>query len=366
MRTLFYLVFFLFFAIPGSVIAQNERTDTIKKDTTLYVVTKHDGTEYIGKILNDDGREVLIETQTLGKIYIPKSEVRSIVRVKDASSIIYGEYQSTGPFTTRYCFTTNALPIRKGENYALINLYGPEVHFALSDHFSLGIMSTWIASPMVAAAKYSFATKNEKLNWSVGTLMGTSGYLNMFRGFGGLHFANVTLGDRKNNVTFAAGYGYVRTGSYAENSPVDGVYYDSTGMGFGYQYKSTTPTSMVRGPIFSVAGIAKVGAKASFVFDSMIGVFSDEITTETVTVLRESSWNGNLWIPGSYKSEVITQPRTTVALFIMPAMRFQKSEKQAFQVALAGVALFRSVARESGGQVNNSFPFPMCTWFFRF
>jgi len=366
MRTLFYFAFFFLLAIPGTLMAQDHPGDTVRKDTSLYVVTKHDGTEYIGKILSDDGREVLIETQVLGRIYIPKSEIRSIEKVKDPSSIVYGEYQSVGPFTTRYCFTTNALPIKKGENYAMINLYGPEVHFALSDHFSLGIMSTWIASPMVAAAKYSFATRKEKLNWSVGTLMGSSGYLNLFRGFGGLHFANITLGNRKNNITFAAGYGYAKSGRSADETPVDGVYYDSTGMGFDYRYNLNGTMPMTKGPIFSVAGIAKVGAKASFVFDSMVGVFSDEVSTETVTVLREEYWTGNTWTPPSYKSEVITRSRTTVALFIMPAMRFQKTDKQAFQVALAGVALFRSITREPGDNKNNSFPFPMCTWFYRF
>ena len=52
------------------------------QDTTLRVVTKHDGTEYIGVIISDDGREVLIETKALGKIYIPKSDIRSIVIVE--------------------------------------------------------------------------------------------------------------------------------------------------------------------------------------------------------------------------------------------------------------------------------------------
>ena len=48
------------------------------KDTTLRLVEKHDGTKYIAKILSDDGRELLLETEALGKIYIPKSEVKRI------------------------------------------------------------------------------------------------------------------------------------------------------------------------------------------------------------------------------------------------------------------------------------------------
>ncbi len=352
------LLFFaiLLLAIPFSVKAQVQPAVT---DTQLYVVTKIDGIEYIGQILSDDGREVLVETQSLGKIFILKSDIRSIVKVKDGQKeIVNGEYQSAGPFTTRYCFTTNALPIQKGENYALINLYGPEVHFALSDRFSLGFMSTWIASPMVLAAKYSIPTKNPNVNFSIGTLIGTSGYLNQFKGFGGLHFANVTLGDRKQNITFSAGYAYMKTGGRNSN-PADGTYYDSTGTGMNYMMSENQDKPLVKGPIFSIAGIAKVGARASFIFDSMIGIFSDVTTTWTYTVLKETTYINNVYVPGSYMSEIKTVPITTVALFIMPGMRFQSTERKAFQVALAGASMFRD-----GNP--RSFPMPMCSWFYKF
>ncbi|MBI3136639.1 MAG: hypothetical protein HYZ14_18330 [Bacteroidetes bacterium] len=344
--------------------SQNNPSDTTKQQ--LFVVTKNDGTEYIGIILSDDGREILMQTEALGKIYIPKSEIRSIVKIEDRKEIVYGEYQATGPFTTRYAFTTNALPIVKGENYALINLYGPEVHFAVSNHFNIGIMSTWIASPMVLAMKYSFNTKNEKLNFSLGTLFGTSGYLNTFRGYGGLHFANMTFGDRKRNITFSAGYAYVQDGFYdAYITP--GTYYTNT------EYLDTYSTgNQLRpasgGPIFSVAGIITAGAKASFVFDSMLGIFSADRNTITTTTLTEPYYNPNPpydYTPGLYQHVVADQKTGTAALFLMPGMRFQTKENRAFQISLAGVALFRYKGY-SGPDKNTSFPVPMCTWFFRF
>lgn len=353
------LLFFaiLLLAIPFSVKAQVQPAVT---DTQLYVVTKIDGTEYIGKILSDDGREVLVETQSLGKIFIPKSDIRSIVKVKDGQKeIVNGEYQNAGPFTTRYCFTTNALPIQKGENYALINLYGPEVHFALSDRFSLGFMSTWIASPMVLAAKYSIPTKNPNVNFSIGTLIGTSGYLNQFKGFGGLHFANVTLGDRKKNITFSAGYAYMKSGGQEYGTASEeGVRYDTV-MDYNapYYYEPSIESSLVRGPIFSVAGISKVGTRASFVFDSMIGVFFDSFLSSTITTIRPYDYN--LGIAGIYKTETVLTNRKTIALFIMPGMRFQTTERKAFQVSLAGASMFRD------GNAR-SFPMPMCSWFYKF
>ncbi len=277
-------------------------------------------------------------------------------KIEDKSAIVGGEYQAAGPFTTRYCFTTNALPIKKGEDYALVNLYGPEVHFALSDRFSLGVMTTWIGSPMIAAAKYSIPTKNEKLNFSVGTLMGSSGYLNNFRGFGGLHFANVTFGTRKTNMTFAAGYAYIQAGG-SQFMYEEGTYYGE------YSYETipnhTGLLPLTKGPIFSIAGIIKVGAKASFVFDSMIGVFSGVSNNVETTQISPPDYTTNPYTPAVNKFVVTNERRLTTALFIMPGMRFQSTDRKAFQVSIAGVSMFRESR-------NTSFPLPMCTWFYKF
>jgi hypothetical protein len=314
--------------------------DNKNQSTQLYRVVKNNQTEYVCQILNDDGREVLIYTDKLGKIYIPKSEIISIEKIQDTKSIIRGEYYEAGPFTTRYAFTTNALPIKKGSNYAIINLYGPEAHFALSNKFSIGVMSTWIASPFVVALKYSFKTKDEKVNFSLGTLLGTTSYINSFRGYGGLHFGNVTFGDAKQNFTVAAGYAYLNSGE--QNSDT----YNTT---IGYQ----SPKS--HGPIFSIAGITKVGVKASFIFDSMIGVFDYNESSISYTT------NPDYSTTTTYKYT----PARSIAMFLMPAMRFQSTENKAFQISLAGVSIFK-IKGSNGSDDSATFPLPMCTWFYKF
>lgn len=350
------LMFIVCFQVFGQV---PDHSKNPPEDTNTYVITKTNGTEYIGKILSDDGREVLIQTENMGKIYIPKSDIRSIVKVTDRKSIVRGEFHAEGPFTTRHAFTTNALPIKKGENYALINLYGPEVHFALTNHFNLGLMSTWAASPLVLAMKYTIPTKYEKLNFSVGTLWGTSGYFNNFEGYGGLHFTNVTFGDRKNNITFSAGYGYIS--NFKGKELVKPATYFSTNGNYNYIYDYYAST-MTKGPLFSIAGIIKVGAKASFIFDSMLGTFNtsrreNSYVYSTIQEATPPNFNN-----GIYQSVVrieIKRSTNVIALFLMPGMRFQTKENRAFQVSLAGVAVF-----DHGD--NQSFPIPMCTWFYKF
>jgi len=336
-----------------------------QSDTTKvkHVIIKHNGNEYIGVILSDDGREVLIETEKMGKVYIPKSEIKEIKLIENERDITYGEFNDAGPFTTRYAFTTNALPIVKGENYALVNLYGPEVHFAVSNHLNVGIMASWIGSPIALAFKYTIPTVNKKLNFSLGTVSGSSGYLNNFQGFGGLHFANMTYGDRKANLTFAAGYAHFQTGNQTMIM-TEGVYTTNDPYYYGEGY-TTMKQPAIQGPMFSIAGIAKVGPKASFVFDSMLGVFNNNSSRSNVQTrtLQEPDFPNN--IPGKYEHTVttITETRQTIAFFVMPGMRFQKDEKRAFQFSLAGVSVFQ---KSSTINDNTSFPIPMCSWFFKF
>jgi hypothetical protein len=344
-----------------------------QEDTTvvkqLVVVQKFDGKEYIGYILEDDGREVLLETESLGKIYIRKELISKISKVEDEEHIVNGVYNTEGPFTTRYSFTTNALPIKKGENYAMVNLYGPEVHFAVSDNFNIGVMSTWIGSPLVLAMKYSMKTNNENVNFSVGLLSGTSSFLNSFQGYGGLAFGNVTIGDRRRNITIAAGYLYIDPAVGREDTFIkEGTYETNNEYLAEYDLPAQDlvriKNNVITSPMFSIAGYHQIGSKASFVFDSMFGFvggnLNDEITTSQVSAPIGNSWDEN-YVPGVYRHEVTHLKQPNSFMFIlMPGMRFQKSENRAFQISLAGVLVNRQ------GESPLSFPMPTASWYFSF
>ena len=392
------IIIFLSFLFFLSFHVQAQSTP---QDTTLRLVEKHDGTKYIAKILSDDGRELLLETEALGKIYIPKSQVKRISKIEDVGEIKNGELREESPFSTRYAFTNNALPIKKNEHYAMVNLFGPEIHFAVSDRLNFGIMTTWIGSPLVAVGKYTVPTSNEKVNFSIGTMLGTSGYLNQFRGFGGLHWATLTYGDRKNNISFSGGFGYFNSGSRNYNwngsseeitygtrdQYVAGEYttedgqmttytayqYDpstgtSTSVDFDYfQYNSpTVPRETVRNthkaPILSIAGIRQLTNRASLFFDSMLAYGVSNFTSRNyVEGGAEFTYDDNGNVTGVTSSPEVIQvtTRSPVALYFMPGMRFQKNDRRAFQIAIAGVSVW-----ENGN--NYTFPLPMVSWFFKF
>ncbi|MCB9251390.1 MAG: hypothetical protein H6605_02930 [Flavobacteriales bacterium] len=321
----------------------------------LYLVVKLNGTEYVGVILQDDGRELLLETENLGKIYISKSEIKKIEKITEAKKVINGEVDYKNPFTTRYVFTTNAFPIKKGESYATLNLYGPEVHFAITDKFNIGIMTTWFLSPLMIAMKYSIKTPNPKVNLSIGSLNGTSGYLNNFGGYSGLHFGNITFGDRNNNFTIGGGYGYLKTGSSDNGRDyfTPGLYYTDN----LYYTVNYGPSPMSKGPLMSLSGMLKVGKKATFIFDALAGVFTSKSS--------ELTWK-ELNPPTPYRYEVTATDVTTktFAMVLMPSMRFQSKDTKAFQISIYGVTVNEMQGFEH--PESYSFPIPMCTWYFSF
>ena len=76
--TTLIILIFLAFQISAQTSSENE-----EKKENLVLIIKNSGGEYIGEIVSDDGREILLITKTIGKIYINKSEISSISKVDE-------------------------------------------------------------------------------------------------------------------------------------------------------------------------------------------------------------------------------------------------------------------------------------------
>jgi hypothetical protein len=316
----------LFFAINSIALAQ--------PSGDLKIVKMTNGVEHIGTIISDDGREMLFETTTVGKIYIKKTLIKSISNYsKEDFSIVNDEIVRTNPFSTRYSFTTNALPIKKKDNYYMLNLWGPEFHIAVADNFNVGVMTTWIGSPLALAAKYSIKTKNPKLNFSVGEIIGNGGYIDP-SAFISLSFGNVTFGDRDKNLTLGVGYGYF---DFNQTEEIPGI----------YSFDQNIPTRSkpaTKGVLGSVAASLRINEKTSFVFDSMFGMMSTGGTN------AEYYYFGNGF---GYTTITAKQPNTPF-IVLMPAIRRTQGNGsgKSIQFTLAGI-----------NTNDRSIPIPFVTWY---
>ncbi|MDF1672450.1 MAG: hypothetical protein P1U41_03040 [Vicingaceae bacterium] len=260
---------------PNSLFSQADRDSSETVVKKIYVITTNSGGEFVGVILKEDAREVLIKTKDKGEVIIPKFEIRVMKELGAGELSSKGEFMSDNVFSTRYFFTTNGLPIKKGESYVLWNLYGPEVHFGVSKNLSLGIMTSWVGIPIVGSAKYSIKL-GENLNLGVGLLAGTGSWAAPDF-LVGLPYGALTFGNRRNNINFSGGYGMAA--------------YD------GYQGGVA---------VYSVGALARIGKKASFVLDSFFYV--------------EDNFSNNSGIYG----------------IIIPGIRLQTKYDAAFQFGFSG------------------------------
>ena len=306
MRKFTSYMILLFLAFQIQIFSQTSE-EIENKNENLVLIVKNDGGEFIGEIISDDGREILVVTKAIGKIFINKSDISSITKVDEGlKNKENKEFRASGPFTTRYYFTTNALPIKKNDNYGLIHLYGPEIHLSVGNKTSIGIMATWIASPIALVLKQQIYSNNN-FHVSIGSIIGSSGFINQGQTYGGLHWGTMTIGNRLSNVSFSAGLAHI---NWTENNTDD--YYSSLFMssareigdknsysfndgnhpyyippvnngqsdfidafrntvneGLTYNnrilYKSKQLASVI-----GFSGIVPFGKKASFIFDSMI------------------------------------------------------------------------------------------------
>ncbi|MCB0480878.1 MAG: hypothetical protein KDC83_05565 [Flavobacteriales bacterium] len=243
----------------------------------LYVVVTQSGAEFIGKIVKNDEREIVVETAKLGRVAIPKYEIKSMKQVEEGSISKTGEYNPDEIFATRYFYTTSALPIKRGENYVKFSLFGPDMSLSVADNWNVGVITSWIGSPIILSTKYSIEL-DKKNGLAFGLLAGNLGLISFSvdAGFVGgvLPFMVYTHGTRRSNVSFSGGYGHLW---------FDG---ESGGSALG-----------------SVALMTPLSGKATFVFDSMISL---------------SSGFG-------------------LAAMFTPGIRFQKKDDKAFQFGFTGI-----------------------------
>jgi hypothetical protein len=324
-RMVFLLVVILF----SFNMIQAQEPQAVPETEKIYVIVKNDGTQFIGKIISQDAREVLIETKELGQVYIPRHELKSIREAETELVDESGSFKPAEVFSTRYFLTTNGLPVEKGDTYILWNLFGPDFQFGVSDNLGVGILTTWIGTPLIGSIKYSIPIKG-KFNAGVGLLLGTGSWT--WPGLAlGLPYGVLTYGDRLKNINFSFGYGGVTWKNETQDL-----------------YGKTSSSRESEGNfLISVAGMYKLSKNVSLVFDSFIVPRSGTYQVSESTFVDDQTGMTTEY------TKLVKKNRYTFAL-IMPGLRFQTRPNRAFQFGFAGM-------RVEGETV--PLPIPMVQWF---
>ena len=337
MKTIFRTILAAAFLLSVMAMPLISQEQVVNKPVRHKII-KQNGAAFTGTIISQDAREILVQTEDVGLVYIPKHEVDEIILVEDKAQEVTG-----GLFSTRYLLTTNGFNIKKGENYVQWNLFGPDFQFGVRDNFTMGIMTSWVGMPIIFTTKYSFEL-NEKLFAGVGFLGGTGSWA--FPKYGlVLPYAFLTVGDRVNNINFSGGYGGVfsetKTTYTIKNVPTD---YSSN------SYERIEGVEYQGRPLFSVAGMFRINDKFSFVFDSFFMTAGKDRQEQQI----DENWNqesGKVTYSIVYRT-IETQPLVVLS----PGLRFQANERSSFQFGFTGI--------HTDGEFV-PVPIPMVQWFRR-
>jgi len=247
------LAFFFLFTVFSTqkCFAQADTTKT--QSQKIFLITTNDGGQFVGTIISQDAKEVLIETEERGQISIPKYQVSEIREISKNEFTSHGVYMPAEVFSTRYFITTNGLPIEKRESYILWSLWGPDFEFGVGKNLGVGVMTSWIGVPIIGTVKYSINLA-PKVNIALGGLIGSGSWIEPSFGLA-LPYVALTFGDRKSNISFSGGYG--------------AVFYDGENNGRG---------------LVSVAGMTKVSKKVSLVFDSFIAPKNNDLNGLSIII----------------------------------------------------------------------------------
>lgn len=207
-KTILFVLFFSTCLVLPAFGQEDAPSDTLSVSYKIYVVVKNDGTQYMGKILHQDAREVLIETKEIGQVYIPKHEIKEIREVESLKEYVKGTAYMSNRMYSKYFLFNSAIPLEKEDNYMHLYYYlGGEAQFAISENFSLGVATSFLASPLVITPRYGKKVA-DKLYLGVSAYLGWASWINlettMAAGFG-----TITFGDKNNNISLNIGYGGV-------------------------------------------------------------------------------------------------------------------------------------------------------------
>jgi hypothetical protein len=201
----------LFLLTPLSIFAQKkqENTDSTDKKLTVVIDTK-DGSRFVGKFIDRRSDTVVIQTESMGLIYLAESQIKSIDELGAAKERSNNPSWFRNPYSAQGLFFPTGIGLKKGEgNYQNLMVGLNSVQYGITDHFSLGAGLEIIS--LVTTGSPLFVYIQPKLSYSLSDSWHLSGGTYLFRSFNEfssisniftLPFANLTFGNRDNNLTF--------------------------------------------------------------------------------------------------------------------------------------------------------------------
>ena len=205
MRSSSFLLIVCFSALCQTALSQEARR--------VQVQTSQDRT-FIGTLQSESPQEIILLTESLGEVAIPKLNILSITDIAEGE-VVSNEGKNAQP--SRYFFAPSGFQLPKGEGYYqnTLVLYN-QFSYGISDHVTIGVP---IVIPFLGGISVKVGTQLGSANEEGHSLHSSAGvlYLVPITGNtsigGGIAFANLSYGDENNNITFGLGQAFSSNGS---------------------------------------------------------------------------------------------------------------------------------------------------------
>ncbi len=205
--------------ISDTVKGTNVKQIDSRQKKSMKTVKLKDGSFYNGYILEDNPREILMDIEGLGKMYIPKFSIKSIESF-DATKIEDGEIKQERLTNRNYMFNRSCLPFEENKlTIDMPNLLFGQLNYAINKNIRVGIFSSILALPVGVNVGLSYPISKElyvggDLNWG--------GFFFLANDNNGYYAPNIfnvkaklTSGTTEKHLTVVAGYSLLQ---YKENT----------------------------------------------------------------------------------------------------------------------------------------------------
>ena len=205
MRFASFLIIICLSALCQTALSQEARR--------VQIQTSEDRT-FIGTLQSESPQEIILLTESLGEVAIPKLNILSITDIAEGE-VVSNEGKNAQP--SRYFFAPSGFQLPKGEGYYqnTLVLYN-QFSYGISDHVTIGVP---IVIPFLGGISVKVGTQLGSANEEGHSLHSSAGvlYLVPITGNtsigGGIAFANLSYGDENNNITFGLGQAFSSNGS---------------------------------------------------------------------------------------------------------------------------------------------------------
>ena len=184
-------------------------------DTTqIWLVRTTDGNDFIGRIVVKNTESLVLMTQNIGQVTIPKNQIEQMRPIK-SDRIVDGKLWLENPLPNRYFLGPNSIGLKKGQGYYQnIWVFFNQVTFTPADNFSLGLGTVPILGgdglPFWIAPRLSLPLDGRDGNVYLGFGGLIGGVIGPDGGIGGYLYSNIALGSKDTN--FGVGLGIANDG----------------------------------------------------------------------------------------------------------------------------------------------------------